>query len=100
MFYFFSTKVGATFGFVKEDILLLAKDQDQGLIMEVVMSPPMLQVELVLNIILIQKNNFDIAIIESIICCHLGFKVSSAELARGYHSWFHISPLSSIPIKW
>jgi len=36
-------EVGATFGFVKEDILLLAEDQDQGLIMEVVMSPPMIQ---------------------------------------------------------
>merc|ERR1712032_512444 len=36
-------EVGATFGFVKEDILLLVKDQDQGLTMEVVMSPPMVQ---------------------------------------------------------
>merc|ERR1712032_90615 len=36
-------EVGATFGFVKEDILLLAKEQDQGLTMEVVMSPPMVQ---------------------------------------------------------
>jgi len=36
-------EVGATFGFVKEDILFLAKDQDEGLNMEVVMSPPMVQ---------------------------------------------------------
>merc|ERR1712192_188628 len=36
-------EVGATFGFVKEDIMLLSSVQDQGLIMEVVMSPPMIQ---------------------------------------------------------
>ena len=44
--------MGATFGFVKEDILFLAKDQDEGLNMEVVMSPPMVQVGSVLNMTL------------------------------------------------
>ena len=37
-------EVGATFGFVKEDVLLVVKDQNQSQIMEVVMSPPMIQV--------------------------------------------------------
>jgi hypothetical protein len=36
-------EVGATFGFVKEDVLLVVNDQNQSQIMEVVMSPPMIQ---------------------------------------------------------
>jgi len=36
-------EVGASFGFVKEDVLLPVNDQDQSLMMEVVMSPPMIQ---------------------------------------------------------
>ena len=37
-------EVGATFGFAKEEGLLNPQDADQGLAMEVVMSPPMIQV--------------------------------------------------------
>ena len=33
-------EVGATFGFAKEEGLLIPQDADQGLAMEVVMSPP------------------------------------------------------------
>ena len=72
--------------------MLLSSVQDQGLNMEVVMSPPMVQVGLVL----FHRTNVDIAII----WCHVRFKVSSADLALSYHSWFHISPLSSIPIRY
>jgi len=36
-------EVGASFGFVKEDVLLPVNDQEQSLMMEVVMSPPMIQ---------------------------------------------------------
>jgi len=36
-------EVGATFGFIKEDLLLLVQDQNQSQMMEVVMSPPMIQ---------------------------------------------------------
>jgi hypothetical protein len=36
-------EVGATFGFVQEDVLLVVNDQNQSQIMEVVMSPPMIQ---------------------------------------------------------
>jgi hypothetical protein len=36
-------EVGAAFGFAKEDVLLLVKDQNQSQAMEVVMSPPMIQ---------------------------------------------------------
>jgi hypothetical protein len=36
-------EVGATFGFVKEDVLLVVQDRNQSQIMEVVMSPPMIQ---------------------------------------------------------
>ena len=37
-------KVGAAFGLDTEDILLPVKDQERSLTMEVVMSPPMIQV--------------------------------------------------------
>ena len=37
-------EVGATFGFVQEDVLILVEDQNQSQMMEVVMSPPMIQV--------------------------------------------------------
>ena len=37
-------EVGATFGFAKEEGLLIPQNADQGLAMEVVMSPPMIQV--------------------------------------------------------
>jgi len=36
-------EVGATFGFVQEDVLILVEDQNQSQMMEVVMSPPMIQ---------------------------------------------------------
>ena len=37
-------KVGAAFGLDTEDVLLPVKDQERSLTMEVVMSPPMIQV--------------------------------------------------------
>ena len=37
-------RVGAAFGLDTEDILLPVKDQERSLTMEVVMSPPMIQV--------------------------------------------------------
>ena len=46
-------EVGATFGFVKEDVLLVVKDQNQSQIMEVVMSPPMIQVGSKNNILVV-----------------------------------------------
>ena len=46
-------EVGATFGFVKEDVLLVVKDQNQSQIMEVVMSPPMIQVGSSNNILVV-----------------------------------------------
>lgn len=46
-------EVGATFGFVKEDVLLVVNDQNQSQIMEVVMSPPMIQVGSSNNILVV-----------------------------------------------
>ena len=48
-------KVGAAFGLDTEDILLPVKDQERSLTMEVVMSPPMIQV-IVTSIILSPTN--------------------------------------------
>ena len=46
-------EVGATFGFVKEDVLLVVQDRNQSQIMEVVMSPPMIQVGSSNNILVV-----------------------------------------------
>ena len=48
-------KVGAAFGLDTEDVLLPVKDQERSLTMEVVMSPPMIQV-IVTSIILSPTN--------------------------------------------
>ena len=48
-------KVGAAFGLDTEDMLLPVKDQERSLTMEVVMSPPMIQV-IVTSIILSPTN--------------------------------------------
>ena len=73
-------EVGATFGFVKEDVLLLVKDQNQSQIMEVVMSPPMIQVGSSLNPAFIKQYIFRSAI-ENLTRCHLRFiRVGSADL--------------------
>ena len=48
-------KVGAAFGLDMEDMLLPVKDQERSLTMEVVMSPPMIQV-IVTSIILSPTN--------------------------------------------
>ena len=48
-------KVGAAFGLDTEDILLPVKDQERSLTLEVVMSPPMIQV-IVTSIILSPTN--------------------------------------------
>ena len=65
-------EVGATFGFAKEEGLLNPQDADQGLAMEVVMSPPMIQVA---------SKNKSIVIIKNSTGCQLISKVSGADSA-------------------
>ena len=48
-------EVGATFGFAKEEGLLIPQDADQGLAMEVVMSPPMIQVSSQTKVLLLLR---------------------------------------------
>ena len=87
-------QVGASFGFVKEDVLLPVNDQDQSLMMEVVMSPPMIQVgsphlsENIVLLLLLKFSQFSYSYLN--FSCGVIWDASSAMLTR-YHYWFQIS---------